>query len=95
MGANAATSLSNELKNMDALDILKFDPESIDQEMTKVVEKMGQVFENYTAVISEGSFDIETGTLTATNLNMSGQAGQNPSTQASPADPGSPCGANG
>jgi hypothetical protein len=93
MGANAATSLSNELKNMDALDILKFDPESIDQEMTKVVEKMGQVFENYTAVISEGSFDIETGTLTATNLNMSGQAGQNPS-QASPAD-GSPCGANG
>jgi len=93
MGANAATSLSNELKNMDALDILKFDPESIDQEMTKVVEKMGQVFENYTAVINEGSFDIETGTLTATNLNMSGQAGQNPS-QASPAD-GSPCGANG
>lgn len=81
MGANAATSLANELKNMDALDILKFDPESIDQEMTKVVEKMGQVFENYTAVINEGSFDIETGTLTATNLNMSGQAGQNPSKQ--------------
>ena len=80
MGANAATSLANELKNMDALDILKFDPESIDQEMTKVVEKMGQVFENYTAVINEGSFDIETGTLTATNLNMSGQQGQNPST---------------
>jgi hypothetical protein len=79
MGANAATSLANELKNMDALDILKFDPESVDQEMTKVVEKMGQVFENYTAVINEGSFDIETGTLTATNLNVSGQVGQNPS----------------
>lgn len=94
MGANAATSLSNELKNMDALDILKFDPESIDQEMTKVVEKMGQVFENYTAVINEGSFDIETGTLTATNLNMSGNAGQNPSKPAPPPD-GSPCGANG
>jgi len=94
MGANAATSLSNELKNMDALDILKFDPESIDQEMTKVVEKMGQVFENYTAVINEGSFDIETGTLTATNLNMSGNAGQNPSQSSTPLD-GTPCGTNG
>ena len=93
MGANAATSLANQLKNMKALDILKFDPESIDQEMTKVVEKMGQVFENYTAVINEGSFDIETGTLTATNLNVSGQAGQNPS-QATPGN-GSRCGKNG
>ena len=93
MGANAATSLANQLKNMKPLDILKFDPESIDQEMTKVVEKMGQVFENYTAVMNEGSFDIETGTLTATNLNMSGNAGQNPS-QATPVN-GSSCGKNG